>query len=284
MNTLKLRSSAAIPDAEIAAAAGTGVREIVVPASPGRPLGSVGGFVLERHPECEVMLSLVGSCEYALGDKVFTVRPGCAVLVPEWCHHARGCRSCDDALAQLWILAGFRSCRCFTFSRGHLGIARSFSLPLPVHLGVLAKSRMEEWCQAGSRPESARRYFLSVFNAVLDEVLISREGGGALQGADIVAETLMTIRSLYGCSCSLEQLARRAGCSKFHLAHLIRERTGRTVKSFVDEARIAYIKAARMHGIMQKEIAANLGFSSPSACGNWMRKHLPPAPPVSGNV
>ena len=54
-----------------------------------------------------------------------------------------------------------------------------------------------------------------------------------------------------------------------------RERTGRMVKSFVDEAQVAYIEAARMHSIMQKKIAANLVFSFPSACGNWMRKHLP---------
>ena len=277
MNAPILRNDAAEFEAALLDSARRGVREIVTPASEGRPLMAKEGFVMERQPVCEVLLSLAGTCEYALGNRVFTVGPNCAVLIPAWCPHARFYRECDDGVTHLWILAEYRHCRCFTVRQGRIQVLKSFSFPLSVHLSLLTLSRWEAWEKSGARPETCPQYLLNVLDATLDELFIARERGFRNERADLVADTLTTIRSQYGCNCSLEFLARRAGCSKFHLAHLIRERTGRTVKSFVDEARTEYIQAARMHGIMQKEIAANLGFSSPSACGNWMRKHLPAA-------
>ena len=76
-----------------------------------------------------------------------------------------------------------------------------------------------------------------------------------------------------GNGCSLEHLDLLLGCIRCHFAHKFHEKTGITVGKYIDQVRIKYVLWARKRGISQKEIAYELGFSSPSSFWNWLQKH-----------
>ena len=63
-----------------------------------------------------------------------------------------------------------------------------------------------------------------------------------------------------------------AGLSRCHIAHVFHKETGSTIGEFINFVRGKYIADAKKQGFRLKEIAAELGFSSSGALGNWMRK------------
>ncbi|MBQ9503250.1 MAG: helix-turn-helix transcriptional regulator, partial [Lentisphaeria bacterium] len=73
--------------------------------------------------------------------------------------------------------------------------------------------------------------------------------------------------------CSLEHLAAISGYTRGYLAHKFRDETGLTVGEYIARVRLEYIRSALKRGTRRKEMAYELGFSSPSAFWNWFRKY-----------
>lgn len=73
----------------------------------------------------------------------------------------------------------------------------------------------------------------------------------------------------------LEQLAREAGISKFHFAHLFRERTGMTPHRYLVQLRMdAARRMLASTGLTVSEIAAACGYDSPAHFGAaFQRRH-----------
>lgn len=88
------------------------------------------------------------------------------------------------------------------------------------------------------------------------------------------------IENTHGRGCSLMPMAAYSGYSRFRLAHLFKERTGESIGEYVDRVRLEFLEKAPIIGLKQKEVAEELGFSSPSAFCNWRRKHRHRSGPV----
>ena len=76
-----------------------------------------------------------------------------------------------------------------------------------------------------------------------------------------------------------EKLAGRAGYSVPHFARLFRRHSGYTYREYLDALRVQLYRSLKAQGrLSQKEIAAELGFSSASALIHWRdnmtRKHI----------
>ena len=72
--------------------------------------------------------------------------------------------------------------------------------------------------------------------------------------------------------CSLEQIARYAGYSRFRVAHLFKARTGMSIGDYINRTRVRYLDQARVLGLPSKQVAAAMGFQSTTAFYNWRRK------------
>ena len=81
------------------------------------------------------------------------------------------------------------------------------------------------------------------------------------------------MRKLHASDCSYRQLEQISGYNRFYQAHRFRDSEGCTIGEFINRVRIIYAADAFRHGMLQKEIAIELGFSSPSNFGNWFCKH-----------
>jgi AraC-like DNA-binding protein len=73
--------------------------------------------------------------------------------------------------------------------------------------------------------------------------------------------------------CSLSRLEKISGYSRYYLSHRFREYEGCTIGEYIDKIRIQYTIEAMKRGLRQKEIAFELGFSSPSNFWTWVQKH-----------
>lgn len=70
---------------------------------------------------------------------------------------------------------------------------------------------------------------------------------------------------------SLGELARIAGYSRFHFARIFRLQTGQSIHEYIDTCRLSKVRDLTHRGLTLKEIAAELGFSSPNAFARWRR-------------
>ena len=97
---------------------------------------------------------------------------------------------------------------------------------------------------------------------------------------DNVVESLKRyIRMSNARDCSLDRLEKFSGYSRFYLSHRFRKHEGCTIGQYIDKVRLRYTEEALKRGLRQKEIAFELGFSSPSNFWIWLRKHKISIPP-----
>ena len=81
------------------------------------------------------------------------------------------------------------------------------------------------------------------------------------------------VETMRGRDCSLDQIARYAGYSRFRVAHLFKARMGMSIGGYINRIRLQYLDHARIQVLPSKQVAAELGFRSTTAFYNWRRKH-----------
>ncbi len=79
------------------------------------------------------------------------------------------------------------------------------------------------------------------------------------------------IRETGGKNLDISRLAYIAGYSKFHFARLFKDVTGFSVLEFINLSRLNRYKELSNEGFNKKQIADELGFSSPAAFSRWLK-------------
>ena len=252
---------------------------------------SPGEFTPDRHAHREILFALDGTCGFPIENKLIELRPGTAALLGEWDRHSYGYRACDSGLLHLWV--HFNG---FTATGSILHISEHGEYHPDTHFvypRALSAALLERWKQLESienpTPEMDHFYLKSLLNALLEETSLQYAAGVEHRNgrpANAVERVRLHIERVNGRECSLDTLSRISGYGRFHLAHLFREYTGKTIGDWIDEVRIQYMETAMKHGLSGKEIAMNLGFSSPGAFWNWKKKiaRVDPAYSTSSNL
>ena len=259
------------------AALQTGISAVFTRNSAG-PAVPPGTFTPDRHAHREILFALDGSCDFPIEGKLIALRPGTAVLLGKWDRHSYGYRACDGGLLHLWIhFNGYTATGNILLISEH-GEYSAAGMHF-VYSHALSAALLERWQLLEKveepTPETENFYMRSLLNALLEETFLQYAADQEPRGgraAEAVARVKLHIEQVNGRDCSLDTLSRISGYGRFHLAHLFRQHTGKTVGAWIDEVRRQYTEAAREHGLSGKEIAANLGFSSPGAFWNWRRK------------
>ena len=81
------------------------------------------------------------------------------------------------------------------------------------------------------------------------------------------------IEETAGRGVTIAHLEHLTGYSKYHLLRLFKSYTGRSVHTYIDECRLRRTHELQSGGRSQKEIAAVLGFSCPSAFAHWYKHY-----------
>lgn len=262
----------------------SGAKRIITGRSPGETGKGCGAFLSSSHPAREVCFVLEGRSRYMLNGKVYESVPGSFFLIDSWENHAFGYLPEDHDLLHFWGHLDGGPEPVFSGGLIKVGACGQFkvvsgSVELPPEYGKILSGR---WDMLNSEkevsPELAEEYMRGPVNAVLDAVRFRFFRRNDLpreeNRTDPVVESIKKfIRMSNARGCSLKRLEQVSGCSRFYLSHRFRASEGCSVGEYIDRVRAEFTSAALRRGMRQKEIAYELGFSSPSNFWNWLRKH-----------
>lgn len=237
----------------------------------------------EAHFHRELLIILSGRGFYGFCGKTYPTRPGTVFLFDTMNPHDRGYPLAHASAEHLW----------FHFSQEHCGISlvhvgnehrrggcrrlwqRSCSM---TELGLASSQALFAQSNSGMPQEVLRQRCASALALLVTSVVEkgyhpqAAARGDSIQ-TDVVQAVLRHIRESHGRGCSLENLARIAGYSKYHFLRLFQEHTGRSLRDCVDEARIQAFGQMAATGMPLKVMASKLGFAYPSALCRWQRRH-----------
>lgn len=231
------------------------------------------------HPSREFLFVIAGESFYLCNDSVYPCTPGTLFLFDSGLPHGHRYTCEDNNLLHVWGYFHGRSlhlsCMAVRFN-GQYTIAHDMSrVTVPGEILHLIEERWNLLIrQENVTEQDVETYMKAPVNAALDEMAFRLATQTELPVSHTPIEDLKEyIRSRNGQGCSLEQLALLSGYTRGYLAHKFRDEAGMTVGKYIDKIRLEYIRHAQQRGIRQKEMAYELGFSSPAAFWNWYSKH-----------
>ncbi len=258
-----------------------GAEEIITTRCPEEisELQADDSFSPDRHLHREILFILQGESQFMLNGRVYRARPGTAFLLNKWEVHSYGYRKDDRDLIHLWL--HFNDDRMFG-SLTYIGCAGQYhsaeahmTFSKDLHQLLLRRWEMLDKIPVCS-PDAKNLLMKPPLDIVLDEFAMfqfSMIDFPAENTSDIAIFLRNYIRNANGRNCSLENLESLSGYSRFHLSRLFREQCDQTIGEYINEVRMRFVQEAHRRGLKQKEIADELGFSSPSAFWYWYQKH-----------
>ena len=233
----------------------------------------------ERHPVCEAFFQLTGTCPYTLNGSELVLRRRSFCFIRPWIPHQFGFRpGMRRPCEQMWFHFAADRCSCGVVRANPDGsylVPAHFPLP-PAYFYVF-----EHLISAPDRGSLKIRDF---FNLILLEAASAAEdpASGPSRSGELADAVRAFIRGRNGANCSLAHLEKAFGYSRSHLSHVFRQCTGMTIGDCISRVRIDCMMEQQAHGMKQKEIAAELGFSSPSAFWLWRARLRGKKPPPQG--
>ena len=230
---------------------------------------------LHKHPHREAVLVLEGENDFLLDGRSCHLKPGDAVLIDSWTPHLFGYMECDCDLLHLWFFFCGKDARaslCRVGMNGRYEILRS--MVLPTCTATLMTSRWNELNKQKVLTEEMLSFRLASPMKCLTEdfLFLAYQKDAQPVQDDLASAVKLYIESNIGCDCSLAQLEKVFGYSRYHIAHKFRETYGYPVGACIDSVRAVFTEDALSKGLKQKEIAEELGFSSAAAFWKWRRK------------
>lgn len=229
-----------------------------------------------RHQHREILIPLSGKQHYMLNERIFDFEPGCAGLVDRFVSHTPFYTQNDQNLLQLWILL-YKDCVSSSLVKVYTGGKYDIVLHprFPPEFGKIIEHRWDLLnLQENVTQEMVMDFMKQPIELILDEFFLQLHHPSSTRNGEKLSDFLKHyIRANAGRNCSITELSKISGYSASHLSHTFQKETGNTIRGFIDRVRLEYTHAARNNGLKQKEIAYELGFSSPAAFWNWFRKH-----------
>ncbi len=235
---------------------------------------------VDNHPAREILVALKGEGVYGYKGRVYPCAPGTIFFFDAYEPHDNYYPpDCPRAL-HLWL---------YIFEDDVLGRVLAVEAGRITHLTrnsfVLGGSAAAHHLAASWRELAAPQELPAAFKrakliAALATLLLQLvEKGYGEKAADkeqdfqktVISTIQRHIAKTAGRDVPLAEAARLAGYSKFHFLRLFKQQTGMTFHEYVDACRLEKAQAMLEERRTKTEIAAELGFSHPSAFLRWMR-------------
>lgn len=224
------------------------------------------------------MLVLEGENDFLMDGQGFHLKSGDMVLIDSWAPHSSGYRENDRDLLHLWFYFNGKEAHaalCRVVMNGRYEISHDTILPSSTVTLVL--SRWNELNKLREvTDEELSLYMGSPVKCLTEDFLfLACQKNATPVQEDLASAVKIYIESRIACDCSLAQLEKIFGYSRFYIAHKFRDAYGLTPGAYISRVRMAFTEVALSKGLKQKEIAAELGFSSASAFWKWFRRNKP---------
>jgi AraC-like DNA-binding protein/quercetin dioxygenase-like cupin family protein len=247
---------------------------------PGSKVPGLDQKQINSHFHREILIPLAGEYIYSFNGKYYSCEPGTIFLIDSEDEHELFYTREPSELTHLWlhiqnnkILGNYMKVQ-----RAHIDfISRMkveyFDLPPDININT-------SWDQLKNCPDSGdslllHRKFLLALSWLLIKIIekskLPQSNTGEYQ-QEVVEAAKMHIKKSFKRGISSDQLARIAGYSKFHFLRLFKQYTGLTMYEYINSLRMLEFEKLSRENISRKEIATELGFTSPAAFYNWLSK------------
>lgn len=231
------------------------------------------------HAHHEIMIVLSGEGRHGYGGQIYPIKPGTVFFFKAFESH--------DASVPAWTTEGVQLWIALTTSEAIISYCviqeGTFTPRQHWHL-ILSRDQIGSSDQAflagGASlilpPVMYRlhlRSFLGICLCMAVHAGFDPESSHAVSTVQqqIIQAMQHHIEETAGRGVTVESLASLAGYSKYHLLRLFKQNTGHSVHEYINMCRISRTHEMLATGHSQKEIAATLGFSSPSAFLHWYK-------------
>lgn len=261
-----------------------GIRNIVSSFSPENGEKPQTPLRSSSHNGRELCFVLQGESTTMLDGKYYKLTPGCCLFIDNWVNHAFGYQKCDRDLFHLWIWLNVRNksprAVLMEILPGGIFSQSGKIFTLPESYGEIFQTRLNALEKVKEKDEKSVTAFLrDPINSILAEFAFQREHESLLYGekeneiASIIQSIKTHILMSNARNISYQTLEHYSGYSRSYLAHSFRKYTGMTIGAYINKVRLDYTETALKKGMTQKEIAYELGFSTPANFWVWLQKH-----------
>jgi len=258
----------------------SGVTTIFSQYSPVSRAKEAVRFQSSSHVKRELLFVVQGTSSFMLNNSVYPAEPGTLFFIDRWVPHEFKYIPSDNSLQHLWI--HFEENRFpivfLNVEHGKISPLKNI-LILRQEYAELLKYRLDQFDHFLHKDaQSLDLCIRDMVNSILNEAafLLSNPDLQQRETSKLssVIESVKTHISLRnGRNCSYKELEQISGFSSSYLSHRFREYTGMSIGEYIDQLRIEYTVSALKRGMKQKEIAYELGFSSPVNFWCWLQKH-----------
>jgi len=246
----------------------------------------------ESHPAIEILLALEGRVLYCLEDHLYRIEPGDWMVFLDGDRHDSGYGGCFDGdFCHGWfhLSAQLLSLHVVRRTGGKLNVAGRVAICRDASFARWAYGELHHLRNSAMTPELKRLHLTGILGCLGSRMLEviaapSVRDDAAARRIRVIRLVEHEIAVRHGVNVHVEKFARVAGYSVFHFLRLFKSVTGRTFKDYAEECRESRCRELARSGLSQKELAAELGFSSASAFCHWRKRKEKaiPCPPLAG--
>ncbi|MBQ6473209.1 MAG: helix-turn-helix transcriptional regulator [Victivallales bacterium] len=266
-------------DPTMLAAFDNGIEKIHCKHSPGKVQTDNRPPGLHQHRE--ILFVLQGECDFPLNRRLIPVRAGQVVLIDSWLAHCARYSPSDRNLLCLWFYL-FLSRLVTVIHRvdafGKISGATEM-VEFPFDLSMTVNRRWDELNHLPPDDVAANvNHFMNApLQMLLDEYRLrfwkkAQNNGRHEDSLDFVSAVQGIIEANNGRGCSLEELEKFTGFSRFYISHAFKKTLGLTIGEYIDRCRMIFLESALKQGLSHKQVAFELGFSSSSSLSTWFRR------------
>lgn len=227
----------------------------------------------------QISIFLQGEGVVCIGKTVYPCKPGSVFFVDAFEHHSYHFNDLQSPadLYRINVLHGYYVVRYWPHREGEMiETVSQDDILTDIEAGVLLGKQMEDLRHSTLAPTHVRTRLVAatavLAGAIAERHLLRRQRERGDFQREVVEAVRRHIVETLDREQTLDDLARVAGYSKYHFARVFRQETGQSVHEYVDTCRLARMGKLEGEGKSQKQIAAALGFSSPTAFAKWRRK------------
>lgn len=235
----------------------------------------------DQHNHAEILFCLEGETYERFAGRDYRCRPGSVFLFDADEAHAKNYPQDGKSFTHLWIMVLANDVIANVYCQRGEQSAEQRSTPM-----VLAKAECDLLARcwhlakhpaAWMAPSLRRTVLYSAVFAIVFRAIdnwLTAPGGDdrGKRRQEIVAAVQRHIATHLSEAEDLDVLAHLSGYSKFHFSRIFKACTGETIHAFIDACRLRKSSELLKRGVLCKEVAAALGFSSPAAYSNWRRR------------
>jgi AraC-like DNA-binding protein len=244
---------------------------------PGEQYCPRAGVRIERHAEREILMTVAGETDFVLDGKYYRAVPGCVFFIDRWVPHKLAYHTEETDFTHIWIHLHKDKlyAAMFTVADGvRVGCRDIFSFPSELY--CLLNKR---WEMMKSSPDDslAKRKLQKYMIQLLCGEMELNEGHSVhatRSNNEIIERVQNYIEINYGRNSSIAELEKFSGYNRYYLMRLFKAQTGFTILQYINQIRKRVAEDALKRNISQKEIAYQLGFSSPAAFWLWKKRRM----------